>query len=99
MSRDLNAVIETMAWSAKLASSVNRACLDLCEAVVLAPKVGEEFDAVVLSADANQERSTVFIESPPVFAECAGPLTEGQTARVRLVAADVGERLVEFTAV
>lgn len=99
VSRDLNAVIETMAWSAKLASSVNRACLDLCEAVVLAPKVGEEFDAVVLSADANQERSTVFIESPPVFAECAGPLTEGQTARVRLVAADVGERLVEFTAV
>lgn len=96
--KDLPAVIETMAASAKLASNVDRACLDLCEAVVLEPMVGREFEAIVLSADAKNERATVIIESPPVLADCAGVLPEGEVARVRLESVDISERRVEFVA-
>ncbi|HEX7307793.1 RNB domain-containing ribonuclease [Lentzea sp.] len=87
-----------MGASDSLASKVDRAALDLVEAWVLAGRVGEEFEAVVLRA--SEDEAEVFVASPPVLAKCAGRgLPEGERVRVRLVEADAGERRVRFSAV
>ncbi|GAA0604187.1 RNB domain-containing ribonuclease [Kutzneria viridogrisea] len=84
-----------MSASDLLAGKVERACLDQAEAWVLADRVGEEFDAVVLRAEATG--GEVFVAQPPVMARCAGEgLPEGERIRVRLVEADVGRRKVSF---
>ncbi|WP_235925970.1 RNB domain-containing ribonuclease [Actinokineospora pegani] len=86
---------DLMAASDGLAAKVDRACLDQVEAWVLADRVGEEFDAVVLRAGA--ESAEVFIVEPPVLARCAGAgLPEGATIRVRLTEVDVDRRRVSF---
>ncbi|KAA2263859.1 RNB domain-containing ribonuclease [Solihabitans fulvus] len=85
-----------MGSSDALASKVERACLDQVEAWVLADRVGQEFDAVVLRADASG--ADVFVVAPPVMARCAGAgLPEGERIRVRLVEADEARRKVSFT--
>ncbi|MFD5830026.1 RNB domain-containing ribonuclease [Lentzea sp. NPDC060358] len=87
-----------MGASDSVASKVDRASLDLVEARVLAGRVGEEFEAVVLRA--GEDEAEVFVSSPPVLAKCAGErLPEGERVRVRLVEADAGERRVRFVAV
>jgi len=61
------------------------------EAAVLAPHVGEVFDAVALSRDSVQ------LEHPAVLASCEGPdLLAGERVRVRLTVADVARREVRF---
>ncbi|GAB3446869.1 RNB domain-containing ribonuclease [Actinophytocola sediminis] len=79
-----------------LAGRVDRACLDQVEAWVLADRVGEVFDVVVLRADGGS--AEVFLTDPPVIAKCAGGdnLPEGDTVRVRLVRADELARVVAF---
>ncbi|MGM1058898.1 RNB domain-containing ribonuclease [Saccharothrix sp. Mg75] len=84
-----------MGGSDALASKVDRACLDQVEAWVLADRVGQEFEAVVLRADDNG--ADVFVARPPVMGRCAGGgLPEGERVRVRLVEADPGRRKVAF---
>jgi VacB/RNase II family 3'-5' exoribonuclease len=84
-----------MGSSDTLASKVDRACLDLAEAWVLADQVGHEFDAVVLRAEAAA--AEVFLTEPPVIAKCAGEnLPEGERIRVRLLDADTVKRKVSF---
>ncbi|CAM3998995.1 RNB domain-containing ribonuclease [Kibdelosporangium persicum] len=84
-----------MGASDALASKVDKACLDQAEAWVLAGRVGQEFDAVVLRAEANS--AEVFITDPPVIAKCAGEsLPEGGRIRVRLLDADTVKRKVSF---
>ena len=83
--------ISVMASSGQLASRVDRACLDLTEAVVLEPWVGHAFDAAVLHD--RGEEVEVFVFEPPVFARCvgttaAGVPAEGTAQRISLVAAD-----------
>lgn len=78
-----------------LASKVDRACLDQVEAWVLADRVGEEFDAVVLRADG--ENAEVFVPSPPVLGKAsAADLQEGRMVRLRLTEADPVARKVRF---
>ncbi|WP_285753341.1 RNB domain-containing ribonuclease [Lentzea sp. NBRC 105346] len=84
-----------MGTSDTLASKVERACLDQVEAWVLADRVGQEFDAVVLRAGEND--ADVFVASPPVMGKCLGAgLPEGGRIRARLVEADPENRRVAF---
>ena len=84
-----------MGGSDTLASKVDRACLDQVEAWVMADRVGQEFDAVVLRSDGNG--ADVFVAQPPVMGRCSGEdLTEGERVRVRLVQADPERRKVAF---
>jgi exoribonuclease R len=86
-----------MGASDSLASKVERASLDQVEAWVLAGRVGQEFDAVVLRS--GEQEAEVFVADPPVLAKCAGRrLPEGERIRVRLDEADPAERRVRFTA-
>jgi exoribonuclease R len=84
-----------MAASDTLAGRVERACLDQVEAWVLADRVGQEFDAIVLRSDGTS--AEVFVPDPPVIAKCAdGNLPEGERVRVRLTRADADARKVVF---
>ncbi|GHH56770.1 ribonuclease R [Lentzea cavernae] len=85
-----------MGSSDSLASKVDRAATDQVEAWVLAGRVGQEFDAVVLRA--GDDEAEVFVSDPPVLAKCAGRrLPEGERIRVRLTEADPVQRRVRFT--
>ncbi|WP_157529748.1 RNB domain-containing ribonuclease [Nocardia sp. NRRL S-836] len=86
-----------MGASDSLAAKVERASVDQVEAWVLAGRVGQEFDAVVLRS--GDTEADVFVSSPPVLAKCAGKrLPEGERVRVRLAEADPTTRRVRFTA-
>lgn len=77
------------------ASALERAVVDLAEAVVLAPCVGQEFDGVVV--DAGERRGTVQLADPPVRAPVDGEqLPVGRRVRVRLEQVDVERRAVRF---
>ena len=93
----LPALPAEMAAADKRAHEVERAIVDLAEAVVLAPRVGEEFDAVVVESGAKG--GVVQLEQPAVRARCDGPdLPLGQRIRVRLTTADPTTRVVRFGA-
>jgi len=84
-----------MAGSDTIAARVDRACLDQTEAWVLANRIGQEFDAIVLRSEGSS--ADVFLPDPPVIAKCAGGnLPEGSTVRVRLTQADADARKVVF---
>ena len=85
-------VLEVMKASGNLAAQVDKACLKLTEAVVLQPWVGQDFTATVLHAGADSATSTIFVENPPVIAECRGNASDGApeeaaTVKVTLVTA------------
>ncbi|MEI4279863.1 RNB domain-containing ribonuclease [Klenkia terrae] len=83
-----------MAASDRRTHAVERAVVDLVEATLLAGRVGEVFDAVVL--DTEEKRSTVVLTDLAVQARCDGRLTPGDRVRVRLTAADPATRAVRF---
>ena len=74
---------QTMVAGVRRGSRVDRACIDVVEAAVLGPHVGEEFDAVGLDED------TVQLAEPAVVARCTGEIPVGDRVRVRLVSADI----------
>lgn len=82
-----------MGRATNTAGRLDRRTLDTVEAAVLSPHVGEEFDAVALSASALQ------LTDPAVEALCEGDLTPGETVRVRLEAAEIATGTVRFAAV
>jgi exoribonuclease R len=98
-----------MARSSNVANRLDRLTLEAVEAAVLAPRIGEEFDAVVLSAGgrsgsraASGERGdggTVQLVDPAVEAVCDGHLEPGTDVRVRLAEADIETGTVRFTLV
>lgn len=84
-----------MGSSDSLAAKVDRACLDQVEAWVLAERVGQPFEAIVLSTDGD--KAEIMLTDPPVLARCnAQGLTEGERVTVRLTEADVQRRTVSF---
>jgi exoribonuclease R len=91
---------KTMADTDRLAGSADRAAIDLAEAVLLAKRVGEVFDAGVVDLDAPAKSrppgGTVAIDDPAVRARCAGELPLGERVPVRLVTADPPTRKVQF---
>lgn len=84
-----------MAGADRAAAALARAGVDLAEALVLAPRVGERFPAAVVERGA--ERGVVQLVDPPVRARCDGPdLPLGATLTVELVTADPASRTVLF---
>ncbi|MGC4960013.1 RNB domain-containing ribonuclease [Gordonia sp. DT101] len=79
-----------------LASSADRASIDLTEAVVLAGRVGETFDAVVLHAATEHRAAQVFLADPAVIAPCDGDPAQGRGISVVLTVADPSARKVLF---
>ena len=86
-----------MAKADSLAGQVNRAVIDLAEAVALAGREGERFDAVV--TDVDQRGARIQLCAPPVVARLKDKgLVPGQQLTVRLDRADPATRQIHFSA-
>ena len=93
----LPALPELMSTSDALAAKVDRACVDRTEAALLAGRVGQEFEVVVLrSTGVAGEPGEVFLTEPPVLARCTGSVTAGRTVRARLTEADPATGRIAF---
>ncbi|KZC16076.1 ribonuclease II [Rhodanobacter sp. FW510-R12] len=89
----------TMQASGHRASQYERAVLDLAEAAVLAPRVGEVFDgAIVEVAHDDPDKGTVIVREPAIEAGISGTssLPLGADVKVTLVEADPGTRVTRF---
>jgi exoribonuclease R len=78
------------------AADVDRACIDLVEAIVLRDRVGDLFDAVVVDVSPTKPAATVQLLDPAVQAQCDGALPLGEPVKVRLTEADPATRHVRF---
>lgn len=83
-----------MARSNNLAGQLDHRSLDAVEAAVLAPRVGETFDGVVIAQ--NKSGCVVQLLDPAVTAECSGHPKNGTALKVKLVQADVATSTVLF---
>jgi exoribonuclease R len=84
-----------MAAATRRAQALERAVVDLAEALVLAPRLGEEFDAVVV--ESGEKHGVVQLREPAVRARCEGAdLPLGGRMRARLATVDVTTRTVVF---
>jgi len=92
---------DIMRDSGRLAGAYERAVVDLVESAVLAQRLGETFDGVVVEVDEkNPLRGEVNVAEPAIEApvvSAAGDLPLGTVIRARLTTADVKQRRVEFT--
>lgn len=84
-----------MAASSSLAGQVDSRALNVVEAAVLAGRVGEEFEATVLSTATGY--GTIQLVEPPVVARCNGELEPGATIRATLETAEVATGTVLFS--
>lgn len=80
-----------------LAAKAERESIDLSEAVLLAGRVGERFDAVVLHPATEHRAAQVFLGDPAVIAPCDGAPAQGTRLAVTLAEADSATRTVRFT--
>lgn len=77
--------------------AASRGVVDLAEALVLAPHVGESYEVAVV--EATEDGCEVQLDEPPVRARCSGPgLVAGRRAEVVLTVADPVRRRVRFEA-
>lgn len=83
-----------MARSNNIAGQLDHRSLDAVEAAVLAPRVGEIFDGVVIAQ--NKSGSVVQLLDPAVTAECSGHTPNGTSLQVKLVQADVATSTILF---
>jgi exoribonuclease R len=86
---------EVMASTDRVASAAERGAVEFAEAVLLAGRVGEVFDAAVI--DVDDRAATVALDDPPVRARCDGALPLGERVRVRLTEADPKRRRIRFS--
>ncbi|MEU4384800.1 RNB domain-containing ribonuclease [Promicromonospora sp. NPDC023805] len=90
-----------MAETGRRTASFERECVDIVEASLLADRLGEEFDGVVVDVEddtKDMQRGLVVLRDPAVRARVTGPrLPLGDEVRVKLAEADVSERRVTFT--
>lgn len=90
---------EIMQQSGRKANAYENAVLNLVEAETLQARLGEEFTAVVLEAEHDDERKgTVMLAGPAVEARVTSrsPLPVGEEVTVRLAEADPATRTVRF---
>lgn len=97
VSTRLEDLVETMRRTGTIASNVDRACLRLTEATVLAPYVGEDFDAIVLATYPDKDKCRIFVSEPPMLCGCAGSPEEAIPVTVRLQDANIADRTVTFS--
>ena len=89
----------TMQASGHRARQYQRAVLDLAEAEVLAPRVGETFAGAIVEMASNDPRKGVVIVRDPAIEasiSSASPLSLGADVKVRLVEADPVKRVTRF---
>lgn len=89
----------TMQASGHRASQYERAVLNLAEAAVLAPRVGEVFEgAIVEVAHDDPDKGTVIVRDPAIEAGVSGTsgLPLGADVKVTLVEADPATRVTRF---
>ncbi|WP_051062752.1 RNB domain-containing ribonuclease [Ilumatobacter nonamiensis] len=83
-----------MSRGTSLANRVDRAAIDLAEAILLDDRVGQSFDAVVTDEDDRGAR--IQIGDPAVVTRTvARRVDPGDAVRVKLTAVDVAERSIE----
>lgn len=88
---------ELMSGGDRRASAYERGSVDLVEAALLAGRVGEEFDAVVVDVRDDGTSGVVQLREPPVRGRVVGAaLPLGTDVRVRLAEASVAARTVRF---
>ncbi|HET7664285.1 MAG TPA: RNB domain-containing ribonuclease, partial [Rhodanobacteraceae bacterium] len=95
----LDGLPETMHDADRTASQFEHATTDLLEAVVLSPRVGETFPAIVTSREDHDARAgTVMIQEPAVETriDADRELPLGQRVTVKLMEADPVKRRVRF---
>ncbi|WP_431280107.1 RNB domain-containing ribonuclease [Leifsonia poae] len=87
-----------MGASSRLASQLNAASVDRVEAALLIDRVGDRFDATVLSV--RGDTMTVQLADPAVVASCPRTDSErpGTVVGLRLTAADIPSGRLTFTA-
>jgi exoribonuclease R len=92
---------EVMTRTDRVSGAAERGAVDLTEAVLLAGRVGEEFDAYVLDADDKHHKGgAIALVDPPVRARCDGSdLPLGERIRARLTEADPAKRRLRFVPV
>lgn len=89
------------------ANKVSRAAIDLLEAYVLEHRVGEEFEAIILTSakapdeSSNQQQGksrpgTLQLVSEPITGNYRGTAEAGTLVRVELLSADPTTRKIEF---
>jgi len=89
----------TMQTSGQRANQYENAIVNLVEAEILRPHVGQTFDGVVVALDREDpRRGDVVVQEPAIEAEVTGTddLPLGTEVRVRLVEADPATRTVRF---
>ena len=97
---ELNDLPKQMSDADRKAHQFDRAVLDLVEAGVLAPRIGQRFSGVITDVDGKDHRQGfVTIQGPAVEAPVSSTrdLPLGQQVTVTLVEADVDKRMVKFT--
>ncbi|GGK27002.1 ribonuclease R [Pilimelia terevasa] len=99
-----------MGETGRRTGAAERAAVDLAEATVLRPRVGELFEATVVDVDEpgggaaggrgapREPGGVVALADPVVRARCRGALPLGEQTSVRLVTADPDRREVLFAA-
>jgi len=90
---------EEMRESGRRSGAYERAVVDLVEAGLLAPRLGESFDGVVVEVEEKDpRRGVVTVQEPAIEAPVTGPeeLPLGGDVTVTLATADVHQRRVEF---
>lgn len=88
---------DTMTASGRAAHALERACVDLAEAWLLRPRVGETFTGGIV--DVGRRFATIVLDDPAVRARCDGnELPLGERVHATLVEADVTTRAVRFHA-
>jgi exoribonuclease R len=87
---------DEMEASNRRAQQYEAGIISTVEAAILAHRVGDAFDAVVVELDHDGAGGTVQLVVPAVTAHCEGRLPLGERVRVRLVLADVAKRQVRF---
>ncbi|MCX5412931.1 RNB domain-containing ribonuclease [Streptomyces sp. NBC_00059] len=97
--RALPALPEEMAGGTRRANTVERECVDLVEAALVADRVGEVFDGFVIDVKDNDPAvGTVHIQDPAIVAriESGTRLPLGERLRVRLARAAPGVQKLLF---
>ncbi len=85
-----------MSRSSQVAGQVDSQALNVVETAVLAGRIGEVFEATVLSS--HETYGTVQLADPPVVARCNGVLEPGSTVSATLETAQIATGTVLFHA-
>ncbi len=86
-----------MAETGRRTNKFERGTLDLVEALVLAPRLGQSFEGVVISVNDEDDEGTLQLADPAVEARLRGVrLVLGQQVKATLTAADLVSGEVEF---